>query len=107
MNGSLGLPASLPYSTPAPGGRIDITSGTMVLRADKTFTETFVFTNVPISGAPAPDTDVTSGTFSLSNGTIMFTTQDPLTGSHSWSGTLDATSTISYNDLGFLAVYKR
>ncbi len=79
----------------------------MVLRADKTFTETFVFTNVPNTGAPNADTDVTTGTFVLAPGTITFTVQDPSTGSHSWSGTLDASSTISYNDLGFLAVYKR
>ncbi len=106
VNGSPGLPASVFYSVPAPGGRIDINSGSMVLRVDKTFTETFNFLVVPTTGASSTDSDITVGTFALSNGAITFNSVDP-SGSHTWSGTLDISATISYNDQGFLAVYKK
>jgi len=107
VNGSLGLPVSIVYTTPAPGGRLDITSGSMVLRADKTFKEVFRFTDVPASGASRADSDVTTGTFTLGGGVIAFSTPDPPNPAHTWSGTLDASGTISYNDQGFQAVYKK
>lgn len=107
VNGSVALPGSVFYTTPAPGGRLDISSGSMVLRADKSFTETFNFTNIPVTGASTIDADVTTGTFVLTSGSIVFTINDPTSGLHSWSGTLDAGGTISYNDQGFLAVYKK
>ncbi len=106
VNGSAGLPASVFYSVPAPGGRIDINSGSMVLRVDKTFTETFNFVVIPTTGASSTDSDITVGTFALANGAITFNSVDP-SGSHTWSGTLDVSATISYNDQGFLAVYKK
>ena len=103
VNGSLGLPASITYTSPAPGGRLDITSGAMVLRTDKTFTETFRFTVVPVSGASSPDSDITTGTFSLSGTSIVFSIPDPPNPNHTWSGTLDANGNIAYNDQGFQA----
>lgn len=106
VNGST-LPAEMQYTTPSPGGRIDINSGTMVLRKDLTFTETFNFTNTPSGGTPTNDSDVTAGTFTLDNGTLTFSTPDPPNPNHTWTGTLDATGTISYNDQGFVAVYKK
>lgn len=103
FNGSLGLPTSVTYSLPAPGGRLDITSGAMVLRSDKSFTETIRFMNVPSGGAAAPDSDITTGTFTLTGTTIAFS----IAGPYSWSGTLDANGNLTYNDQGYQNAFKK
>lgn len=103
FNGSVGLPASVTYTQPAPGGRLDVTSGAMVLRSDKSFTETIRFTNVPAGGAAVADSDLTTGTFTLSGTTIVFS----IAGPYSWSGTLDASGNIAYNDQGYQNAFKK
>lgn len=54
-------------------GHVDITSGTISLRADHSFTETVNITTVYTSGGSQPTTAVTNGTFSVTGTQVTFT----------------------------------
>lgn len=88
-------------------GKLVITSGTMLLRTDKTFSESMVYTFTPTGGAAQPDTATTTGTYAQTGADIVFTVPpagtDPM---YTFPGTISG-NTLSYNDAGFVAVYQR
>lgn len=88
-------------------GKLVITSGTMLLRTDKTFAESMVYTFTPTGGAAQPDTAITTGTYVQTGAEVVFTVPpagtDPM---HTFPGTISG-NTLSYNDAGFVAVYQR
>lgn len=102
VNGQ-GLPATFQPTD----GKLVISSGTMLLRADKTFSESMIYTFTPTGGATQPDTAITTGTYAQTGSDLVFTVPpagaDPL---YTFAGTVSG-NTLSYNDAGFMAVYQR
>lgn len=98
---------NLPATFQPPDGKLVITSGTMLLRTDKSFTENIIFTFTPTGAAAAADTAVTVGTYVQSGSAVTFTVPPAGTDAGSvFSGTISG-NTLSYNDAGFAAVYLR
>lgn len=98
---------TLPATFQTADGVLVIGSGTFQLKPDKTFAENISYTFAATGSTAAPDNSITNGTY-VQNGTdITFTV--PPSGTDPgivFGGTVSAT-TLSYNDAGFVAVYKR
>jgi hypothetical protein len=95
------LPATLSQDASM---RVDITSATLVLRADRTFTETLVGQVRQGNGQPQPERQVHNGTYTLSGTTASFAV--PAAGefpSFGFTGTLSGT-VLTYTDE--LATYR-
>ena len=98
---------TLPASFQTAEGVLVITSGSMVLRPELTFSESILY-NLTAPGASAvADTAITTGTYAQTGTDIVFTV--PPSGSEgtiTFSGTVVG-NTLTYNDAGFVAVYRR
>lgn len=84
-----------------------ITSGTMLLKVDKSFAENIIYSFTPTGGTAAPDTAITLGTYAQTGTEVVFTV--PPSGSEPvtvFNGTLSG-NILTYNDAGFVAVYQR
>ena len=98
---------NLPATFQPVDGKLVITSGTMLLRTDKSFAENIIYTFTATGAASAVDTAVTLGTYVQTGSDLKFTV--PPAGSDAgsvFSGTVSG-NTLSYNDAGFVAVYLR
>ena len=98
---------TLPATFQTAEGVLVITSGALVLRPELTFSESILY-NLTAPGASAvADTAITTGTYAQTGTDIVFTV--PPSGSEAgitFSGTV-AGNTLTYNDAGFVAVYRR
>lgn len=98
---------TLPATFQTADGVLVIGSGTFQLKPDKTFVENISYTFAPTGAAAAPDNAITNGTYVQSGTDIVFTVPPSGTDAGTvFGGTVSAT-TLSYNDAGFVAVYKR
>ncbi len=98
VNGSA-LPALLGQF--AEGG-VDVLSGTLTLRGDRTYTETVNVRITPSTGVVQTFPAIEDGTFTVTGSTVQFQTSDGDT----YSGTLSGT-TLSYNVDGLSATYQK
>ncbi len=98
---------TLPATFQTPDGVLVIGSGTLQLKPDKTFAENISYTFAPTGATAAPDNAITNGTYVQTGTDIVFTVPPSGTDPGAvFGGTVSAT-TLSYNDAGFVAVYKR
>jgi hypothetical protein len=90
-----------------PEGRVDITGGSMVLRADKSYTETITFRVQPTGGPAVNDQAIENGTYVQNGQTIQFTVPaqagEP---AFSYQGTVNS-GTLSYTFEGTALVYRK
>ncbi|CAN5837201.1 hypothetical protein BH23GEM6_BH23GEM6_24240 [soil metagenome] len=85
-----------------PEGRVDVVSGTLRLRGDRTYTETVNLQFTPSTGVVQTFPATENGTFTVTGSTVQFQTSDGDT----YSGTLSG-NTLSYNVDGFSATYQK
>lgn len=83
-------------------GKADVLSGTLTLRSDKSYTETFNVRFTPAAGAVQTFPVTENGTFTVTNSTVQFKDSDGLT----YTGTLSGNS-LSYNVEGFAVTYQK
>ncbi|HEV2147322.1 MAG TPA: hypothetical protein VGR37_07950 [Longimicrobiaceae bacterium] len=103
VNGS-SLPATIAV---APEGRLEITSGTMVLRADESYTETVRLRIIFNDGQTETESFIENGTYSMTGGTITFTVP-PSLGEEGFSYTGEVSGrTLTYTAQGLTATYRR
>jgi hypothetical protein len=80
----------------AGGGRVEITSGTFVLRDNRTYTETINTRTVPASGAATTNTQTENGSYQMNGSTIVFTLAATSTEpAFSYEGTISG-NTLTY-----------
>ena len=101
--------AALPGTTEiiAGGGRVEISSGTFVLRDNKTYTETINTRTVPATGAATTNTQTENGSYAINGSTIIFTL--PATSSEaafSYEGTISG-NTLTYVFAGTAITYTK
>jgi hypothetical protein len=77
----------------------DVVSGTLVLKADKTFEEVLVYqvTPPPTAQAPFQTETPTDGTYTVEGNTITFTYAPDNRPPYSWRGTIND-GTLTYTD---------
>lgn len=83
-------------------GRIDVLSGTLTLRNDKSFTETVNVRITPTTGVIQTFPSTENGTFTVTGTTVQFQTSER----GSYSGTLSG-NTLTYNVEGISATYQK
>jgi hypothetical protein len=94
-------------SFPAGGGRIEITSATMVLRENQTYTETINARTVPASGTATTSTQTENGSYAIYGNTIVFTLPATTsTPAFSYDGTITG-NTLTYVFAGTAITYTK
>lgn len=90
-----------------PEGRIEVTGGSMVLRADGSYTETVQVRVTPTGGSPQSDQQVENGTYAVTATSITFTVP-PSAGqaAFSYSGTISG-DIITYTEQGVSVTYRK
>jgi hypothetical protein len=91
----------------AGGGRVEISSGTFVLRDNKTYTETINTRTVPATGTATTNTQTENGSYSLNGSTIIFTLPATATEpAFSYEGTVSG-NTLTYVFAGTSITYTK
>ena len=91
----------------AGGGRVEITSATMVLRDNQTYTETINSRTVPASGAATTATQTENGSYAINGNTIIFTLAATTTAPpFSYEGTITG-NTLTYTFAGTAITYTK
>ena len=99
VNGS--LPYRIYHGDKTGTWLFDVTSGTLALKADNTFSEVMAFHVTPPPPDVPGDTAVTTaGTYAVHGGNITLTSDGPLGTTYSWNGTVAAGS-LTYTDPQF------
>ena len=83
-------------------GRVDVLSGTLTLRNDKSYTEMVNLRFTPTTGVVQTIPVNEDGTFTVTGSTVQFKTSDGDT----YSGTLSG-NTLEYNVDGLTATYRK
>ena len=85
-----------------PEGRLDVLSGTLTLRNDKSYTETVNIRVTPTTGVVQTVPITENGTFTVTGSTVQFNTSEGDT----YSGTLSG-NTLEYNVDGLTATFRK
>jgi hypothetical protein len=83
-------------------GRVEVVSGTLTLRSDRSFAETINARFTPTSGAVQTTSVNNSGTFTVTGNTVRFQTSDGAT----YSGTMDGII-LQYTVQGIVVRYEK
>jgi hypothetical protein len=89
------------------GGRVEITSGTFILRDNKTYTETINTRTVAANGSATTNTQTENGSYAINGSSIIFTL--PATASEpafSYDGMISGT-TLTYVFAGTAITYTK
>ncbi len=88
-------------------GRVEVTSGSMVLRADNSYTETLNLRIIPAAGAPMNESSSENGTYARNGSSVQFTVPasagEP---AFSYQGTVNG-GTLSYTIEGTAVVFRK
>lgn len=98
---------NLPATFQTPDGLLVINLGSMQMKPDRTFSESITYNFTVPGGSAVLDTAITAGGYAQTGESIVFSV--PASGgeaAYTFEGTLVGT-TLTYNDNGFVAVYKR
>jgi len=88
-------------------GRVEVTSGTLVLRADRSYTETVQIRIIPVGESARNDQAIENGTYTMSGTSITFTV--PPSGGepgYSYSGSVNG-NVLTYSSEGVSATYRK